>query len=142
MTPMAAKEETTVEPERRSHFADLIRERRKQLGLSLDVFAQRAVDSVSGTRVTRGWIYRLETGEKVNSPGFEELRALAEASELPVEALQDAAGAQFHGRDPLLTGSPVSVAYVRKLERIPPEQRDRLLAFIDTLVPPDEAEDQ
>jgi transcriptional regulator with XRE-family HTH domain len=139
---MAATEETTGEPERRSQFADLIRERRKQLGVGLDAFAQRAVDPKSGTRVTRGWIYRLETGEKVNSPGFEELRALAAAAELPVETLQDAAGAQFHGRDPLIAGSPVSVAYVRKLERMPPEQRDRLLAFIDTLVPPDEDEDQ
>lgn len=142
MTPMAAKDETSGEPERRSHFADLIRNRRRQLGVSLDVFAQRAVDSVSGTRVTRGWIYRLETGEKVTPPEFEELRALAAAADLPVEALQDAAGSQFHGRDPLVTGSPVSVAYVRKLDRLEPEQRDRLLAFIDTLVPPSEGEDQ
>ncbi|MFJ2162400.1 helix-turn-helix domain-containing protein [Streptomyces sp. NPDC087856] len=139
---MAAKEETPGDPERRTQFADLIRNRRKQLGLGLDAFAQKAIDPVSGTRVTRGWIYRLETGEKVTPPEFEELRALAAAAELPVEALQDAAGSQFHGRDPLVTGSPVSVAYVRKLDRMPPEQRDRLLAFIDTLVPPGEGEDQ
>ncbi|MGR3870945.1 helix-turn-helix domain-containing protein [Streptomyces graminifolii] len=139
---MAAKEEKPGDPERRTQFADLIRNRRKQLGLGLDAFAQGAIDPISGTRVTRGWIYRLETGEKVTPPEFEELRALAAAADLPVEALQDAAGSQFHGRDPLVTGSPVSVAYVRKLDSLPAEQRDRLLAFIDSLVPPVEGEDQ
>lgn len=142
MTPMPASEDTTGDPEQRSQFADLIRNRRKQLAEGLDAFAQKAVDPVSGVRVTRGWIYRLETGEKVTPPQFEELRALAAAAGLPVEALQDAAGSQFHGRDPLVTGSPVSVAYVRKLDSLPPDQRDRLLAFIDTLVPPSEGEDE
>lgn len=138
MTFMAAKEEKPRDPERRTQFADLIRSRRKQLGVGLDAFAQRAVDPATGTRVTRGWIYRLETGEKVTPPEFEELCALAAAADLPIETLQDAAGSQFHGRDPLVSGSPVSVAYVRKLDQIPQEQRDRLLAFIDTLLPPDD----
>lgn len=138
MTFMAAKEEKPRDPERRTQFADLIRSRRKQLGVGLDAFAQGAVDPATGTRVTRGWIYRLETGEKVTPPEFEELCALAAASDLPIETLQDAAGSQFHGRDPLVSGSPVSVAYVRKLDQIPQEQRDRLLAFIDTLLPPDD----
>jgi transcriptional regulator with XRE-family HTH domain len=139
---MAARDENPGNPERRTQFADLIRNRRKQLGLGLDAFADRAIDPRTGTRVTRGWIYRLETGEKVTPPEFEELCALAAAAGLPVETLQDAAGSQFHGRDPLVTGSPVSVAYVRKLDSLPPEQRDRLLAFIDSLVPPTEGEDQ
>lgn len=142
MTHMVAKDDKNGDPERRTQFADLIRNRRKQLGDSLDVFAEKAVDPRTGTRVTRGWIYRLETGEKVTPPEFEELCALEAASRLPIETLQDAAGSQFHGRDPLVTGSPVSVAYVRKLDQMPTEQRDRLLAFIDTLVPPPESEDQ
>lgn len=142
MTPMAAREDNPGDPEQRTQFADLIRNRRKQLAQGLDTFAQGAVDPVSGVRVTRGWIYRLETGARVTPPELEELRALAAAADLPIEALQDAAGSQFHGRDPLVTGSPVSVAYVRKLDSLPPDQRDRLLAFIDTLVPPPEGEDQ
>ncbi|WP_345657381.1 helix-turn-helix domain-containing protein [Streptomyces siamensis] len=139
---MAAREQTPSDPERRTAFADLIRARRKALRLGLDAFAERAVDPVSGTRVTRGWIYRLETGENVESPDYEKLCALAAATELPLRTLQDAAGSQFHGRDPVEGGSPVSVAYVRKLDKLDPEQRDRLFAFIDTLVPPDADEDQ
>lgn len=140
MTPMADRDDTTQTPERRTALADLIRRRRRELNLGLDAFAARAVDPVTGTDVKRGWVHRLETGESVKSPEFEELRALAAAAELPVEALQDAAGSQFHGRDPLRSGvgSAVSVAYVRKLDRLPEEQRAKLLAFIDSIVPPED----
>ncbi|MFI8988626.1 hypothetical protein ACIG63_27060 [Streptomyces antimycoticus] len=125
------------DPERRQ-FADLIRDRRAELREGLTAFAAKAVDPVTGTKVTRGWIYRLETGEPVTPPAVEELRALAAAARLPLESLQDAAGAQFHGRDPLVSGSGESTAYVRKLDRLPADQRRRLLDLIDSLVPPDE----
>jgi hypothetical protein len=124
------------EPERRTQFADLVRNRRAELNEGLDAFAAKAVDPVSGVRVKRGWIYRLETGQPVTPPVFEELCALAVACELPVEALQDAAGSQFHGVDPLASGSSEAKAYVHKLDQLPAEQRDRLLRLIDTLVPP------
>ena len=140
MSPMAPTDapasDTTQDPERRTQFADLIRRRRAELNKGLSAFAERAVDPVSGVRVTRGWIYRLETGEPVTPPVFEELCALAAACELPVEALQDAAGSQFHGVDPLVGGSSEAKAYVRKLDRLPPDQRDQLLRLIDTLTPP------
>ncbi|MGW5126714.1 helix-turn-helix domain-containing protein [Streptomyces sp. NPDC004069] len=123
-------------PERRTAFAALIRNRRAELRMGLDAFAARAVDPVTGTRVTRGWIYRLETGETITPPQVEELRALAAACELPLEALQDAAGSQFHGVDPLVGGSGEAKAYVRKLDSLPADQRERLLRLIDTLVPP------
>jgi transcriptional regulator with XRE-family HTH domain len=143
MSAMAEKDisagKEARQPERRTQFVDLIRGRRAELGESLDRFAAKAVDPVTGTRVTRGWIYRLERGEPVTPPVFEELRALAAACEWPVEALQDAAGSQFHGVDPLRSGSSEAKAYVHKLDQLPPEQRDRLLRLIDTLVPPDEA---
>ncbi|MFJ1653661.1 hypothetical protein ACIOC2_20185 [Streptomyces sp. NPDC088337] len=136
---MAAKDDKTREPEqRRTQFADLIRSRRAELGESLDAFAARAVDPITGERVKRGVINRLETGQPVTPPTFPELRAWAEAARLPVEALQDAAGSQFHGVDPLKSGSNESKAYVRKLDRIPPEQRERLLQLIDSLVPPED----
>ncbi|MEW2161410.1 helix-turn-helix transcriptional regulator [Streptomyces sp. NPDC007084] len=139
---MAANDDSVQNPERRTALADLIRRRREQLKLGIASFADRAVDPETGTVVKRGWIHRLETGEPVKSPEFEELRALAVAAELPVEQLQDAAGSQFHGRDPLRhgTGSSASVAYVKKIDRLPAEQRDRLFAFIDSLVPPDDAD--
>jgi transcriptional regulator with XRE-family HTH domain len=145
MTPMAATHgrpgETTPSPERRTQLADLIRDRRAGLGQSLDTFSKQAVDPVSGTRVTRGWIYRLEQGERVTSPQYEELCALANAAQLPVERLQDAAGQQFHGVSPLRSGTGEAVAYVRKLDALPADQRERLLRLIDTLVPPDAGAD-
>jgi hypothetical protein len=125
------------EPERRTQFRDLVRNRRSALNESLDTFAAKAVDPVSGKRVTRAWIVRLETGLPVNAPGYEELCALAEACELPVEALQDAASSQFFGVDPLKSGSSEAKAYVHKLDQLPADQRERLLRLIDTLVPPD-----
>jgi transcriptional regulator with XRE-family HTH domain len=126
----------TRDPERRTQFADLIRERRAELNEGLDAFAEKAVDPVSGVRVKRGWIYRLETGQPVTPPSYEELCALAEACRLPVETLQDAASSQFFGVDPLVGGSSEAKAYVRKLDRLPPDQRERLLQLIDTLTPP------
>lgn len=125
------------EPERRTQFRDLIRRRRAELNLGLDAFASRAVDPISGVQVKRGWINRLETNLPVTPPVYEELRALAEACELPVEVLQDAAGSEFHGVDPLKSGSSEAKAYVHKLDQLPAEQRERLLRLIDTLVPPD-----
>ncbi|MFD4786560.1 hypothetical protein ACFWN1_05660 [Streptomyces sp. NPDC058459] len=141
MIAMAAKDgtrsETVSSPERRTQLGDLIRARRAELGESLDTFAAKAVDQDSGTRVTRGYIYRLEKGERVTPPVYEELKALAAATWLPLERLQDAAGSQFHGVDPLRSGSGEATAYVRKLDQLPAEQRDRLLRLIDTLVPPE-----
>lgn len=139
---MATQNDQSRSAEQRTDLADLIRARRAELGKSLDKFAADAVDPISNERVTRGWIYRLETGEPVTPPVFEELRALARAAEYPVERLQDAAGAQFHGVDRLRSGSSEARAYVHKLDRLPADQRDRLLQLIDTLVPPDEGESE
>src|SRR5690349_2185999 len=100
MSPMAAKDDTTETPERRTALADLIRKRRSELNLGIASFAERAVDPATGTVVKRSWVHRLETGESIKSPTYEELCALAAAAQLPVEQLQDAAGSQFHGRDP------------------------------------------
>jgi transcriptional regulator with XRE-family HTH domain len=128
--------EATRSPEQRTHLADLIRGRRAELNVGLKAFAEKAVDPATGTRVTRGWVYRLEQGEPVTPPVYEELCALAVACELPVETLQDAAGSQFHGVDPLVSGSSEAKAYVHKLDQLPADQRERLLRLIDTLVPP------
>lgn len=139
MAPNASQpRETAHDPERRTQLADLIRSRRAELNVGLKAFAEKAVDPVTGARVTRGWVYRLEQGEPVTPPVYEELCALAAACELPVETLQDAAGSQFHGVDPLVSGSSEAKAYVHKLDQLPADQRERLLRLIDTLVPPDD----
>ena len=148
MSPMAAKDgnldEMASTPEQRTQLSDLIRSRRAELKESLDTFAAKAVDPVSGVRVTRGWIYRLETGQKITPPVYEELCALRAAAQLPIERIQDAAGAQFHGVDPLRGGAGTgeAVAYVRKLDSLPADQRERLLHLIDTMVPPHSSDEQ
>ncbi|MEU8717523.1 hypothetical protein [Streptomyces sp. NPDC048663] len=145
MSAMAATDgnpgETVSGPER-AQLADLIRERRAELRESLDVFARKAVDPATGTRVTRGWIYRLEKNENVTAPTYEELCALGASAGLPVERLQDAAAAQFFNLDTLHSGTGEAVAYVRKLDQLPADQRARLLSLIDSLVPPQTGDDQ
>lgn len=134
MTPMAAKD-TPPTDEQRSQFRDLIRARRAELGLSLERFAERAVDPETGVTVKSGWIHRLEKGESVIPPEFPQLCALAVASELPVERLQDAAGQQFHGVTAVWSASGEAKAYVRQLERLSAEQRAQLSRFLDTFAP-------
>lgn len=136
MTPMAAKD-TPPTDEQRSQFRDLIRARRAELGLSLERFAERAVDPETGVTVKSGWIHRLEKGEPVIPPEYPQLRALAAASELPVERLQDAAGQQFHGVTAVWSASGEAKAYVRQLERLSAEQRAQLSRFLDTFAPPE-----
>ncbi|MFJ8154848.1 hypothetical protein [Streptomyces sp. NPDC094468] len=122
----------------RTQLTDLLKRRRAELGVGVGKIAERSVDPETGKDVKRGRIWRLEGNEEggITPPDFWELRALAAGYELPLERLQDAAGSQFHGRDPLRSGSGEAVAYVRKLDSLPPDQRERLLSLIDSLVPP------
>ncbi|MFH8797093.1 helix-turn-helix domain-containing protein [Streptomyces sp. NPDC017941] len=129
---MAAEEQLRQE---RNQFRDLIRERRSALRLSLKDFAERAVDPVTGERVRSGWIHRLESGEPVTPPQLPELRALSKASECDLEELQDAAGREFHGVDPVTSASGEVRAFVRRMERMTPKQRRQLASFLDTFVP-------
>jgi len=142
---MAAYEDHPVqapqEPEQRRQLADLVHTRRVELGEGLTPFAAKAVDPETGERVTRGWINRLEKGLPIIPPQVEQLRALAAACEMELWRLQDAASAQFHGVDVLKGGTSESRAYVHKLDRVPADQRQRLLELIDSLVPPEEGED-
>ena len=84
--------------------------------------------------------YEAEYNNRARVPEYPEIverwSMLAAAYRLAIERLQDAAGAQFHGVDPLRSGTGEAVAYVRKLDSLPTEQRERLLRLIDTLVPP------
>ncbi|MFJ8603428.1 hypothetical protein ACIREM_32920 [Streptomyces shenzhenensis] len=143
MAPNEISSTTPEQSEPRTQFTDLLRSRRAELGESLAKVEGRSVDPLTGKGMKRGRIYRLEGGEKggVTPPDFWELRALTEGYRLPIERLQDAAGAQFHGVEPLRVGTGEAVAYVRKLDRLPPDQRERLLHLIDSLVPPQSGED-
>ncbi|MGW0942943.1 hypothetical protein ACWD4O_10375 [Streptomyces sp. NPDC002623] len=138
MAPIDTSSATPEQSGPRTQFTDLLRGRRAELGEGLNKVASKAVDPDTGKVVKRGRIYRLEGNEEggITPPDFWELRALAVAYRLSIERLQDAAGQQFHGVDPLRSGTSEAVAYVHKLDSLPPDQRERLLHLIDTLVPP------
>jgi transcriptional regulator with XRE-family HTH domain len=139
MNPMAAKDvPPPMEHGARTQFADLVRQRRQSLGLSLKEFAKRAVDPETGEQVvTYSWVHRLETGEPVTPPQLPELRGLARACEVDLEVMQDVAGQQFHGVDPVWSESGEAKAYVRRLEAMTPEQREQLMRFLDSVAPKD-----
>ncbi|MFJ2182948.1 helix-turn-helix domain-containing protein [Streptomyces anulatus] len=119
-----------------TEFADLIRERRAALGLSLAQFQERSVDPVTGAQVKSGWVHRLESGESVIPPRRAQLRALAAASELPLGKLQDAAAAQFFGIERVWAESGEASALVRRTGRLTEDQREQLLRLIDAFAPP------
>lgn len=139
MNPMAAKDvPPSMEHGARTQFADLVRQRRQLLGLSLKEFAKRAVDPETGEQVvTYSWVHRLESGEPVTPPQLPELRGLARACEVDLEVMQDAAGQQFHGVEPVWSESGEAKAYVRRLEAMTPEQREQLMRFLDSVAPKD-----
>ncbi|MFD6432855.1 helix-turn-helix domain-containing protein [Streptomyces venezuelae] len=134
---MAAKDvPSRTDHEPRTQFADLVRDRRALLGLSLKAFAAEAIDPETGEQVvTYSWVHRLETGEPVTPPQLPELRGLARAAKVNLAVMQDAAGQQFHGVDPVWSESGEAKAYVSRLEAMTPDQRDQLMRFLDAIVP-------
>ncbi|WP_327703602.1 helix-turn-helix domain-containing protein [Streptomyces decoyicus] len=122
----------------RDHLAALIRRRRRELGLSLLQFQERAVDPETGVQVKYGWVNRLETGEQVIPPRLPQLRALAAAADVPLGVVQDAAGAEFFGIDSVWSESGEARAFIERAERLNADQREQILRLIDTIVPPPE----
>jgi len=119
-----------------TEFADLIRARRAELGLSLAQFQERSIDPRSGIQVKSGWVHRLESGESVIPPRKPQLRALAAAASLPLGQLQDAASAQFFGIERVWAESGEASALVRRAGELTQDQREQLLRLIDAFAPP------
>lgn len=86
-----------AEHKQRTDFADLVRRRRAELGISLRELEARAVDPESGEQAKFGWISKLEQGKPVTPPSEGLLKALAIGLALPLQTLQEAAAAQFFG---------------------------------------------
>lgn len=131
---MAAQEPSDAAPRRRTQFADLVKTRREELGLSLAALSDAAIDPETNTRVTSAWIHRLETGKPVVPPDYHQLRAFAAGLRLPLAALQAAAGAQFFGLDTLYSANGYARALVERLDEMNEDQQRRLLALIDSFM--------
>lgn len=121
----------------RNDLSRLVRERRAELRLSLRAVAERTTDPTTGDpRVKYGWLNRLEKEEDVIPPSLPQLRALADALEIPFGRAQDAAGSQFLGIDSVWSTSGEARALVERADRLTSEQRDQLMRLIDSLTPP------
>lgn len=81
--------------EQRTDFADLVRQRRAELGLSVRKLADQSVDPDSGVQAKFGWISKVERNESTDAPSAAVLRALAAGLSMPLRVLQEAAAAQY-----------------------------------------------
>ena len=119
---------------RRSDLSTLLRERRAELGLSLRDVEERTLGDDGVPIVKRAWLSNLERAAPGPPPGEEHLRALSRALELPYSELGDAAAAQFWGIGRVWHAG--ARALVAQVERMTPEQVERLHQLIDTFLPP------
>lgn len=111
----------------RTELSDLVRDRRKDLGLSLRVLAERCVDPEdldAGPQWKFGVLSRLEKNLPVIPPQLPELRALARGLDLPPEQIKEAAGSQFFGIDTVWSDDVR--AMVRDYEAMTSDDRERL----------------
>lgn len=82
--------------EQRTDFADLVRHRRAELGISVRSLAEQSVDPETGEQPFKfGWVSKLERGGSTDAPSAAILRALSVGLSLPLRVLQEAAAAQY-----------------------------------------------
>lgn len=83
----------------RADLTDIVREGRRAAGLSLEEVAARAVDRDGEHVIDAAWLDRLErnTLPPEERPEYPQLDALVDLLNLDPVAVQEAAGAQFHG---------------------------------------------
>lgn len=118
----------------RTHLSDLLRIRRAELRLSLRQVEERTGLRDDGTPfIKRSTLDNLEKRAPRMSwtPRLPELQALAQAYELPLGRVQDAAGSQFMGIDPVWSASGEARALVRDAEKLTPRQREQLAKLIE-----------
>ncbi|MFI5687828.1 XRE family transcriptional regulator [Streptomyces sp. NPDC051636] len=84
-----------TEQRTRTDFADLVRQRRAELGISVRKLAEQSVDQETGAQAKFGWISKLERGESTEAPPAAILRALSVGLAIPLRVLQEAAAAQY-----------------------------------------------
>lgn len=129
---MAAEKGAATAPTERHDLGDLVLERKTVLRLSYERLAARCIDPDTGEASVRGsWLHRLATREKVVPPDAAALRGMAVGLELPLRLVQDAAGAQFFGIEPLYSDDETMRAIVPHLQEMSPEDRRKIQALIE-----------
>jgi hypothetical protein len=132
MTLMAARNPKATGG--RSQLRDIVVQRKEELGLGYARLAARCIDPESGEQTVKSsWLHRLATGEPVEAPDYETLRGMAAGLGMPVGVLQDAAGAQFFGAEPVFSESAEARAFLADADRLTPTQREAIRALMRSL---------
>lgn len=118
----------------RTQFRDVVVKRKEEIGLGYERLAARCIDPESGEQTVKGsWLHRLATGENVEPPSYEMLRGMAAGLDVPVGVLQDAAGAQFFGAEPVFSESSEARAFLADADRLTPAQREAIRTLMRSL---------
>ena len=119
--------------EQRTDFADLVRQRRAELSVSVRVLADRSVDPETGTQAKFGWISKVERGESTDAPPAAVLRALAVGLSLPLRVLQEAAAAQYLDMESFIWSQDRSTRVLAAhIEEMSEEERQQLADIAET----------
>lgn len=119
--------------EQRSDFADLVRQRRADLNISVRTLATRSVDPETGTQVKFGWISKVERGESTDAPSAAALRALSAGLGLPVRVLQEAAAAQYLDMESFVWSKDRTTRVLAaRIEEMSDEERRQLAEIAET----------
>ncbi|MFF7012266.1 XRE family transcriptional regulator [Streptomyces fimicarius] len=129
-------------PDPRWDLADLVSQRKGELGLSFRGIAEAAVDPVdpmAGSLWTRGTLENLAKREPVKAPSAPMLRALAAGLQVPLRLVQEAAAAQWFGVETVTAhegeGDLETRLLVRRYQAMTPEDRRRLQIIAETYDP-------
>lgn len=120
--------------EQRTDFADLVRERRAALQISVRKLAEQSVDPDTGTQPVKfGWLSKLERGLSTEAPPPAVLRGLAVGLSLPLRVLQEAAAAQYLGMTPFIWSQDRTVRVLAaRIEEMTEEERQQLADIAET----------
>lgn len=119
--------------EQRSDFADLVRQRRADLNISVRKLAEQSIDPDTGTQAKFGWISKVERGESTDAPSAALLRALSAGLSLPLRVLQEAAAAQYLDMQSFIWSQDHSTRVLAaRIEEMGEEERRQLAEIAET----------
>lgn len=124
--------------EQRTDFADLVRQRRAELGISIRKLADRSIDpdpepGADPAPVKFGWLGKLERGANTDPPSPAVLRALSVGLETPLRILQEAAAAQYlHLGAPIWSQDRSTRVLAARIEEMTAEERRQLAEIAET----------
>ncbi|MFE9684117.1 hypothetical protein [Streptomyces sp. NPDC006285] len=136
--PIATQRRGTMAGEEmasRTDLADLVRNRKEELGLSFRALADACVDPEdpeAGPLWKRSTLENLAAGRVIKAPDFAQLRALAAGFTLPLGLVQEAAGGQFMGIDTVWSEDGKVRALVHEFHDMDDEDQEKVLALMQS----------